>query len=156
MSGQKRSPRSGAAGSGATAELPRKKNFRLHQSKIDRAMKVLGTRTETETIEQALDLVTFGDAVIEGIEAMYGSGLQNVIDEPPEEQPQKSEIGVELEQAIGKLSPAYRQAIILRHIHDLPYEQIAELMALPVGTVKTYVHRGRRELHEMLEHVTAS
>ncbi len=61
-------------------EIPRRKNMRLHQSKIDRAMKVLGTRTETETIERALDLVVFREAVLNGIEAMYGSGLENVFD----------------------------------------------------------------------------
>jgi hypothetical protein len=56
--------------------------MRLHQSKIDRAMKLLGTRTETETIERALDLVAFRQAVLGGIDAMYGSGLENVFDEP--------------------------------------------------------------------------
>ncbi|HSW29459.1 MAG TPA: hypothetical protein VLH75_08270 [Longimicrobiales bacterium] len=38
-----------------------RKNYRLTQSKLDVAQRVLGTRTETETIEQALDLVAFGE-----------------------------------------------------------------------------------------------
>ena len=72
--GQRRS----AGAEGAVAEAPRKKNFRLHQSKIDRAMHLLGTRTETETIEQALDMVAFRDAVVGGIRAMKGAGLVDV------------------------------------------------------------------------------
>ncbi len=65
----------------ASGEVPKKKNFRLHQSKIDRARELLGTRTETETIEKALDMIAFGTAVTEGIRALYGSGITNVIDE---------------------------------------------------------------------------
>lgn len=52
--------------------------MRLHQSKIDRAMKLLGTRTETETIEQALDMVAFRNALVEGIRGMRGAGLVDV------------------------------------------------------------------------------
>jgi hypothetical protein len=52
-----------------------RKNLRLSQSKIDRAKRILGTRTETETIEQALDLVAFRKEVVEGIEALAGTGL---------------------------------------------------------------------------------
>jgi RNA polymerase sigma-70 factor (ECF subfamily) len=73
-------------------------------------------------------------------------------DENPEELLEARELGAEIEVAIGKLRPEYRQAIVLRHIEDLPYEEIAQIMALPLGTVKTYIHRGRKELQEMLAH----
>lgn len=69
------------ASSRAEPEIPRRKNMRLHQSKIDRAMKLLGTRTETETIERALDLVAFREAVLGGFDGMFGSGLANVMDD---------------------------------------------------------------------------
>lgn len=65
---------------GAAAEAPIKKNFRLHQSKIDRAMQLLGTRTETETIERALDMVAFRDALVDGIRAMKGAELVDVFE----------------------------------------------------------------------------
>jgi hypothetical protein len=65
---------------GAAAEAPTKKNFRLHQSKIDRAMQLLGTRTETETIERALDMVAFRDALVDGIRAMRGAELVDVFE----------------------------------------------------------------------------
>ncbi len=59
----------------ATQKRPVRKNLRLTQAKIDRAKKILGTKTETETIEQALDLVAFRKEVIAGLESFAGSGL---------------------------------------------------------------------------------
>ena len=51
-----------------------RKNLRLTQTKIDRAKKILGTSTETETIEQALDLVAFRTEVVAGIRRLSGTG----------------------------------------------------------------------------------
>jgi hypothetical protein len=59
-------------------ELVSRKNFRLHQSKIDRAKRILGTATETETIEQALDLVAFGDRLLAGVDRMRGRELVDI------------------------------------------------------------------------------
>ena len=50
-----------------------RKNLRLTQKKIDRARKILGTTTETETIEEALDLVAFRREVVAGIERVAGT-----------------------------------------------------------------------------------
>ena len=58
-----------------------RKNFRLHQSKIDEAKKVLGASTETETIEQALDLVLFGEKLLTGIDRMRGKHLIDIFAE---------------------------------------------------------------------------
>ncbi len=51
-----------------------RKNLRLTQAKIDRARTILGTKTETETIEQALDLVAFREEVLEGLDRLAGTG----------------------------------------------------------------------------------
>ena len=64
-----------------TAEAPRKKNYRLRQSKIDRAMEILGTRTETETIEQALDLITLRERLVRGVRNMRGAGLIDIFED---------------------------------------------------------------------------
>lgn len=56
-------------------EAPMRKNYRLRQSRIDRAMRVLGTSTETETIERALELVVFRGELVDGVRAMRGAGL---------------------------------------------------------------------------------
>ena len=50
-----------------------RKNLRLSQSKLDRAKRILGTATETETVEQALDLVAFRAEVMAGVRRMAGS-----------------------------------------------------------------------------------
>lgn len=52
-----------------------RKNLRLTQAKIDRAKRILRTTTETETVEQALDLVAFRQEVLEGIERIAGRAL---------------------------------------------------------------------------------
>jgi hypothetical protein len=65
-------------------EAPRKKNLRLHQSKIDEAKAILGTATETETIETALDLVVFRKELTEGVRVMRGTNLVNLFDSAEE------------------------------------------------------------------------
>ncbi len=70
----------GANAARAAEEQPRKKNLRLHQSKIDEAKAILGTTTETETIETALDLVIFRKELVEGVRAMRGANLTNLFD----------------------------------------------------------------------------
>lgn len=74
-------------------------------------------------------------------------------DENPEQFLEARELGAEIEQAIGKLRPEYRTAIVLRHVEGRPYEEISEIMDIPLGTVKTYIHRARSELRETLAHL---
>jgi hypothetical protein len=50
-----------------------RKNLRLSQAKLNRARRLLGTATETETVEQALDLVAFRHEAIEGVRRMAGT-----------------------------------------------------------------------------------
>lgn len=57
----------------AQAERVVRKNMRLRQGLIDRAKSILGTKTETETVEQALELVVFRKEVSEGIRRIAGS-----------------------------------------------------------------------------------
>ncbi len=74
-------------------------------------------------------------------------------EESPEEYASSRELGGHLEQAIAKLRPEYRTAVILCHVEGRPYEEIAEIMEVPLGTVKTYIHRARNELKGYLEHL---
>ena len=71
--------------------------------------------------------------------------------ESPLEEMESKEIGAAIEAAIAKLRPEYRACIILRHVEDYSYDEIAEIVKLPLGTVKTYIHRARQELREHLE-----
>ena len=63
------------------------------------------------------------------------------------------ELGSAIERAIGQLRPEYRSCILLRHVEGLAYEEIAQLLDLPLGTVKTYIHRARHELRDALAHL---
>ena len=74
-------------------------------------------------------------------------------DENPEEALEAKQLGQEIEVAISALRPEYRTAILLRHVEGRPYEEISEIMGIPLGTVKTYIHRARGELRESLSHL---
>jgi RNA polymerase sigma-70 factor (ECF subfamily) len=52
---------------------------------------------------------------------------------------------------LAGLPVRYREAVVLRHVEDLPYAEVAEVLGQPVGTVKTHVHRGIRLLRAALE-----
>ena len=74
-------------------------------------------------------------------------------DESPAEHVENQELGGEIEEAIGKLRPHYRTAILLRHVEGRSYREIAEITDMPLGTVKTHIHRARAELRELLQDV---
>ena len=74
-------------------------------------------------------------------------------DESPAEYVENKELGGQIEGAIGTLRPEYRTVILLRHVEGHAYEEIAEIMGIPLGTVKTYLHRARAELKERLADV---
>jgi RNA polymerase sigma-70 factor (ECF subfamily) len=69
------------------------------------------------------------------------------------EEMESKELGSAIEQAIGKLRPEYRSCILLRHVEGRSYEEIAATLDLPLGTVKTYIHRARHQLREALGHL---
>lgn len=66
----------------STSEKPKRKSYRLHQSKIDRVREILRTGTETEAIETALDLVILREELVRGVRAMDGAELVDVFDAP--------------------------------------------------------------------------
>lgn len=61
------------------------------------------------------------------------------------------ELGTAIERAIQGLRPEYRSCIMLRHVEGRSYEEIAATLDLPLGTVKTYIHRARHQLRDALE-----
>lgn len=87
-------------------------------------------------------------------EAMEATALQiGDRQETPLEELVARELGGQIEQAIGLLRPEYRACILMRHVEGRPYEEIAEMLELPLGTVKTYIHRARNELRQSLAHL---
>lgn len=69
------------------------------------------------------------------------------------EEMESRELGGAIERAVAALRPEYRACILLRHVEDRSYEEIAATLDLPLGTVKTYIHRARHELRKALEDV---
>ena len=69
---------------------------------------------------------------------------------PPQEV-QRLELQRLIQEAIKQLPPAYRSVIILRHLHGLSYQEIAEVTDLPMGTVKSRLGRGRSRLTALLQ-----
>ena len=69
------------------------------------------------------------------------------------EEMESKELGGAIEKAVASLRPEYRACILLRHVEDRSYEEIAATLDLPLGTVKTYIHRARHELRRALENV---
>ena len=55
-----------------------------------------------------------------------------------------------VEESLDRISPVYRTAVVLRDIEDLSYEQIAEILGISIGTVKSRILRGREALRQQL------
>ncbi|MGH9349712.1 MAG: RNA polymerase sigma factor [Vicinamibacterales bacterium] len=56
-----------------------------------------------------------------------------------------------LEKALARLPPNYRLLIAGHYLHDVKYEDLAEALDIPVGTVKTHLHRAKKQLRALLE-----
>jgi len=69
------------------------------------------------------------------------------------EEMEARELGSAIERAIAELRPEYRSCIVLRHVEGRSYEEIAATLDLPLGTVKTYIHRARLQLRDSLGHL---
>jgi len=71
-------------------------------------------------------------------------------DEGPEETAVRHEELAEVVAAMADLAPAYRAALTLRHMQQLSYQEVADALDLPLGTVKTHLHRARAALKTRL------
>ena len=68
----------------------------------------------------------------------------------PERALERTERSAQIEEAISKLPPRYRELIVLRHVSELSYDEIAEVTALPLGTVKNRIFRAREAMRKHL------
>jgi RNA polymerase sigma-70 factor (ECF subfamily) len=73
---------------------------------------------------------------------------------PPEAGPELTAVSREEVQevldAMAELPPAYRAALTLRHMQELSYQEVADALGIPLGTVKTHLHRARAALKAKL------
>lgn len=63
---------------------------------------------------------------------------------------ERAEVQGAIDEALASLPPVYRSALIMRHREGLSYEEIAEALDMPIGTVKARIHRGRGILQQKL------
>lgn len=66
----------------------------------------------------------------------------------PETQAVRHLLQAEIGQEIRRLPAAFAQAVLLRHVEDLPYEEIAELLGISVALARIRVHRGMKRLRD--------
>lgn len=71
----------------------------------------------------------------------------------PEEEVQGMELEKMIYQEIANLPPIYRSIITLRYLEEFSLKEISEILDLPLGTVKTRIHRGREALRKKLRYV---
>jgi RNA polymerase sigma-70 factor (ECF subfamily) len=63
---------------------------------------------------------------------------------------ESSELHGHIQQALSQIEEPYRSIVILREIQDLKYQEISQCLELPLNTIKSYLHRGRRMLRDQL------
>lgn len=86
------------------------------------------------------------------------NGDENTMDPPdlseesgPGQALERTEEEQRLQSALNRLSPEHRIVLILKEIEGQKYEDIAEVLQVPIGTVRSRLHRARSELREILE-----
>ena len=71
----------------------------------------------------------------------------------PEDDVESLELQDTIQKEIMKLPEKYRSVIVLKYIEELSLKEISEILEMPLGTVKTRIHRGREALRKRLQHM---
>jgi len=76
--------------------------------------------------------------------------LAESLPDPAQPELPQLDLGEELERAVATLRDDYRMAFLLYHEQELSLIEISEIMDVGIGTIKTWLHRSRKELAEIL------
>lgn len=90
------------------------------------------------------------ESQVEG-EASYSDTLEDPRAESPEGAVERTDLAQAIEKAILGLRPEYREVMVLRYQEGLSYQEIVEATGLALGTVKTNIHRARKEMMALLQ-----
>ena len=71
----------------------------------------------------------------------------------PEETVEQMELQDRIQYEISRLPDKYRSVIVLKYIEELSLQEISEILDMPLGTVKTRIHRGREALRKQLNNL---
>jgi RNA polymerase sigma-70 factor (ECF subfamily) len=78
--------------------------------------------------------------------------MDQSVDNQPGDSMERNEDEARLKDALAKLSAEHRAVVVMKDIDDMKYEEIAAILEIPIGTVRSRLHRARLELRELLEH----
>ncbi|MBO8156982.1 MAG: RNA polymerase sigma factor SigW [Bacillaceae bacterium] len=92
----------------------------------------------------------FLDAEIKGSDGLTMYSQIATEQRLPEEEVESLELQDYIQQQILSLPPKYRSVIVLRYIDELSLQEISDVLDMPIGTVKTRIHRGREALRKKL------
>lgn len=90
------------------------------------------------------------DATVPGTDGLNMYSQIAATGDLPEEEIERMETQDRVQYEISKLPDKYRTVIILRYMEELPLQEISDILELPLGTVKTRVHRGREALRKQM------
>ncbi|MGD6805177.1 RNA polymerase sigma factor SigW [Rossellomorea vietnamensis] len=93
------------------------------------------------------------DAEVTGTEGLTMYSQVAAEGQLPEEEVEEMELQAEIQRQILKLPDKYRSVIVLKYIEELSLQEISEILDLPLGTVKTRIHRGREALRKQLRNM---
>lgn len=93
------------------------------------------------------------DAGIAGTEGLDMYSQIASAEQLPEDQVEQMELQDRIQYEISRLSDKYRSVIVLKYIEELSLQEISEILDMPLGTVKTRIHRGREALRKQLNNL---
>ncbi|WP_019414260.1 RNA polymerase sigma factor SigW [Paenisporosarcina sp. TG20] len=93
------------------------------------------------------------DADVTGTDGLTMYSQVASTDDLPEEEVLKMEMQDRVQYEISRLPDKYRAVIVLKYLEDLPLQEISDILDMPLGTVKTRVHRGREALRKQLSNM---
>lgn len=149
---------------------------RRHEDRVfGIALRITGDRADALDATQDTFVSVFRQAGSFRAEAAFTTWLYRVavnacrdllrrrrrLPEPTEELPERPRPGIgteeivglrlDLAQALARLPDEYRDAVLMHDLGAIPYEEIAQITGVALGTVKSRISRGRRRLAELLE-----
>jgi len=80
----------------------------------------------------------------------YADDLADAAAILPDRATERTQLAEALDRALDELRPEYRAALVLRYQEELEYSEVADVLGVPLGTVKTFLYRGRQALARQL------
>jgi RNA polymerase sigma factor (sigma-70 family) len=90
--------------------------------------------------------------------ALSSDAAENVVDRDadPAQRLADGALDADVQEALDALAPDFRTAVLLADLEGLSYEEISDRLGIKMGTVRSRIHRGRRQLREALGHRRAA